>query len=91
MAYRSCKTQILISTTHNQPGTDPISSTTSGKMLKVWSMKQQQQKDAQAEGQGQKKKKVTAAQLRVQKGIEGVHRLPTYRLEADMQTTSRSQ
>lgn len=38
-------------------------------MLKVWSMKQQQQKDAQAEGQGQKKKKVTAAQLRVQKGM----------------------
>lgn len=31
--------------------------------------KQQQQKDANAEGAGPKKKKVTAAQLRVQKGM----------------------
>jgi ubiquitin-conjugating enzyme E2 M len=37
-------------------------------MLKLWSMKQQQQKNEAASGQT-KKKKVTAAQLRVQKGI----------------------
>ena len=33
------------------------------------SQKQQQQRDANAEGAGPKKKKVTAAQLRVQKGV----------------------
>lgn len=38
-----------------------------GKMLKIWSMKQEQQKNEAASGQT-KKKKVTAAQLRVQKG-----------------------
>ena len=37
-------------------------------MLKIWSMKQQQQKSEAAAGQT-KKKKVTAAQLRVQKGM----------------------
>jgi ubiquitin-conjugating enzyme E2 M len=37
-------------------------------MLKIWSMKQQQQKNEAAAG-GAKKKKVTAAQLRVQKGV----------------------
>jgi ubiquitin-conjugating enzyme E2 M len=37
-------------------------------MLKIWSMKQQQQKNEAAAG-GTKKKKVTAAQLRVQKGM----------------------
>lgn len=37
-------------------------------MLKIWSMKQQQQKNEAAQGAG-KKKKVTAAQLRVQKGV----------------------
>lgn len=39
-----------------------------GKMLKIWSMKQQQQKNEAAAGPA-KKKKVTAAQLRVQKGM----------------------
>jgi len=37
-------------------------------MLKIWSMKQQQQQAENASGTA-KKKKVTAAQLRVQKGI----------------------
>jgi len=39
-------------------------------MLKIWSMKQKQQQDANADAAaGNKRKKVTAAQLRVQKGI----------------------
>jgi ubiquitin-conjugating enzyme E2 M len=39
-------------------------------MLKIWSMKQQQQQAENAEGAaGKKKKKVTAAQLRVQRGL----------------------
>jgi hypothetical protein len=37
-------------------------------MLKIWSMKQQQQQAENAAGTA-KKKKVTAAQLRVQKGM----------------------
>jgi ubiquitin-conjugating enzyme E2 M len=39
-------------------------------MIKIWSMKkaQQQAENAETEG-GLKKKKVTAAQLRVQKGV----------------------
>lgn len=41
----------------------------SQKMLKIWNMKQQQQKDEAAAGGPSKKKKVTAAQLRVQKGM----------------------
>ena len=43
-------------------------------MLKIWSMKQQQQKNEAASGQA-KKKKVTAAQLRVQKGMHRPYRL----------------
>jgi len=39
-----------------------------GAMLKIWSMKQAQQKEETAQGPA-KKKKVTAAQLRVQKGM----------------------
>jgi len=39
-------------------------------MLKIWSMKQKQQQDEQKDAAaGTRKKKVTAAQLRVQKGI----------------------
>ncbi|KAJ4124954.1 NEDD8-conjugating protein ubc12 [Fusarium equiseti] len=40
-------------------------------MLKIWSMKKEQKDAENAEGQaaGGKKKKVTAAQLRVQKGM----------------------
>jgi ubiquitin-conjugating enzyme E2 M len=42
-------------------------------MLKIWSLKQQQQKNEAAAGQP-KKKKVTAAQLRVQKGMRHDYR-----------------
>lgn len=38
-----------------------------GKMLKIWSMKQDKEKSEAASGKS-KMKKVTAAQLRVQKG-----------------------
>ncbi len=50
-------------------------------MLKIWSMKQQQQKNEAATGQT-KKKKVTAAQLRVQKGMSVLHQNTT-RSDAD--------
>lgn len=53
---------------HEQSGSTRTRRTTTGIMLKIWSMKQQQQKDEAAQGAG-KKKKVTAAQLRVQKDL----------------------
>lgn len=46
-------------------------------MLKIWSMKQQQQKDEAAKGPAGKKKKVTAAQIRVQKGMLSLEPLNT--------------
>ncbi|KAJ5161331.1 Ubiquitin--protein ligase [Penicillium capsulatum] len=45
-------------------------------MLKIWSMKQQQQQAENAEGAGKRKKKVTAAQLRVQRGLSSPIRAP---------------
>ncbi|CZT45278.1 probable NEDD8-conjugating enzyme Ubc12 [Rhynchosporium secalis] len=47
-------------------------------MLKIWSMKQKQQQDANADAAaGNKRKKVTAAQLRVQKGIAQLQKRPS--------------
>ena len=60
-------------------------------MLKIWSMKQQQQKDEAAKGPAGKKKKVTAAQLRVQKGMHAPFNLTQSRGPQKPLTLARRQ